>query len=122
VINQPDTRPPAAPKEGCYAVLRNGEIVFLKGSYHPVHVAYWDDDGRAIGGLGDLAPDYDIIALISLAIMAAVIDGRVMRLIEEFVELKKTAVDVGGNTNQILVHGGNYNEAAKAINALGDLP
>jgi len=74
-----DTRPPVAPKEGFYAMLRNGMIARpiiddhawlrqgLKQNVDPYLELVWFDDGRChpSSGLEEFTDEYDIIATFS---------------------------------------------------------
>lgn len=81
-----DTRPPVAPVEGHYAMLRNGMIARpiiddhawlrqgLKQNVDPYLELVWFDDGRChpSSGLEEFTDEYDIIATISPHVMVLV--------------------------------------------------
>jgi len=67
-----DTRPPVAPKEWHYAMLRNGEVVgpiklYDQSRYHPysftAHLPHMNWTAKGVSSWDD--PQYDIIATIS---------------------------------------------------------
>jgi hypothetical protein len=98
-----DTRPPVAPKEGHYAMLRNGEVVgpiklYDQSRYHPysftAHLPHMNWTAKGVSSWDD--PQYDIIATISPEAMALAIhpdmDGAV-KAIENLVKLADAVLD-----------------------------
>ncbi len=96
-------KPPVAPVEGHYAMLRNGEVVgpiklYDQSRYHPysftAHLPHMNWTAKGVSSWDD--PQYDIIATISPEAMALAIhpdmDGAV-KAIENLVKLADAACD-----------------------------
>jgi len=134
MTNQTDTRPPVAPKAGHYATHRNGEITrwedFVEehtedGVYYCIKGYdghYWDEDGECFAYANfDIIPDLDIIATISPAMMAAIIDDRVPELVRAANALLDKIDAYHSEELVLMPHHHCVRAVSEALAAFGDL-